>query len=313
MKWAAIFPGQGSQYVGMGREWYEKYKDYFIHAEEITGRNLTEIMFNGPEEVLNDTLNAQPAIYLLSSIIYMELSKKNNFIKPAYLAGHSLGEYTACFAAGVFRFEDGLKIVVRRAEITQEEGRKKPGAMAAVLGLKDEEVIEIINKIENETSCIIDAVNFNAPGQLVVAGQIEAIEKLLEYSKANGIKALRLKVSAAFHSRLMQDASERLKQFIENFEFNDAEIPVVTNIDAKPETLKEEFKKKLPLHVARPVLCQQSVNKMIELGVKTFVEIGPGNVMRGIMRRISRDINIFGVEKPDDIEKFLRGLYEIKR
>lgn len=292
-KIAFIFPGQGSQSVGMGKDLYENFKtakQIFDKADEVLGKSISKICFEGSDEDLKQTINTQPAI-LTTSIAALEALKSELKIKPNFVAGHSLGEYGALYEAGVLSFKNTLKLISKRAEAMNST---KGGAMAAVLGAS-EEVIEACLKNASKVS-YVSVANYNCPGQTVITGSEEGIEiasKLL--LEAGAKRVMPLAVSGAFHSELMKGASEEFAEFVKNIELNEAKIPVITNVDAKVTTNSEDFKLKMPQQIYSSVYWTQTIQKMIEEGVDTFIEIGPGKVLAGLNKKINTEVKTYNV------------------
>ena len=291
MKTAYIFPGQGAQFVGMGKDLYEnneEAKALFEKANEILGFRITDLMFNGTEEDLKQTKVTQPAIFLHSVILAKSLGDE---FKPDMVAGHSLGEFSALVAAGALSFEEGLKLVAKRAQAMQKACEARPSTMAAVLALPDEKVEEICAEIDD----IVAPANYNCPGQLVISGTNEGIEKACEKLLAAGAKrALKLKVGGAFHSPLMQPAQEELAEAIEAAEFKTPVCPVYQNVDAKPHTDPKEIKENLIKQLTAPVKWTQDVEAMIADGAEVFVELGPGAVLQGLVKKINKEVSTSG-------------------
>lgn len=278
---AFVFPGQGAQYVGMGKPLFEnspEAKKLFTQANEILGFAITDVMFEGPEEAQRQTKVTQPAVFL-HSVILAHLFP--NF-KPDMVAGHSLGEFSALVACGALSFEDGLQLVSARAQAMQAACELEPSTMAAIIGLPDEKVEEICQSI---TDVVVPA-NFNCPGQLVISGSMRGIEQACEAMKAAGAKrALPLKVGGAFHSPLMEPARQRLAEAIEKTQFNKPLCPIYQNVDAKPHTDPAEIKANLVKQLTAPVRWTQIVHAMVADGAKSFVELGPGNVLQGLIKK----------------------------
>ena len=282
-KHAYVFPGQGSQFVGMGKEMYETSplaKELFDSANHILGFSITELMFNGTDEDLKKTKVTQPAIFLHSVI----RAKLLGDFKPGMVAGHSLGEFSALVANGTLSFEDGLRLVSQRAMAMQEACEIQPSTMAAVLALDDAKVEEICKSIEG----IVVPANYNCPGQLVISGSIEAVNAACEALKAAGAKrALVLPVGGAFHSPLMEPAREKLAAAIEQTHFSDPSCPVYQNVTAAAVTNKDEIRKNLVAQLTAPVRWTQSVQAMYTDGATKFTEIGPGKVLQGLVKKIA--------------------------
>jgi [acyl-carrier-protein] S-malonyltransferase len=282
---AYIFPGQGAQFVGMGKDLYDQYeiaRTLFNQANSILGFNITEEMFNGTDEGLRQTRITQPAIFLHSVIAAKCLGDD---FKPDMVAGHSLGEFSALVANGTLDFEDGLKLVYSRAMAMQEACELKPSTMAAVLGLEDQKVEEICASI---TSGIVVPANYNCPGQLVISGDIDAINEACEKLKAAGAKrALVLQVGGAFHSPLMKPAEDKLASAIESTNFKTPTCPVYQNVSAEPESDPAAIKSNLLKQLTAPVKWTQCVQSMVRDGANNFTEIGPGKVLQGLVKKIS--------------------------
>ena len=292
---AFVFPGQGAQFVGMGKDLYETNalaKKYFDRADEILGFKITEIMFNGTDEQLKETKVTQPAVFLHSVIQALCLGDSFN---PAMVAGHSLGEFSALVAWGALDFEDGLRLVASRANAMQKACEINSGTMAAIIGLPDEKVEEICASVSSEGDIVV-AANYNCPGQLVISGNVNAVNVACEKLKEAGAKrALPLKVSGAFHSPLMQPAKDELQAAIEKTTFKTPKCPVYQNVDAKPHTDAEEIKLNLIAQLTSPVRWTASVQTMIHDGAEDFTECGPGKALQGMIGRIDKNVNAHGI------------------
>ena len=288
-KHAYVFPGQGAQFVGMGKDLYDNFpkaKELFDQANEILGFNITDIIFNGTDEDLKQTKVTQPAVFLHSVIRAICLGDD---FKPEMVAGHSLGEFSALVAAGVLSFEDGLRLVSKRALAMQAACELQPSTMAAVLGLEDEKVVEVLKSITNE---VVVAANFNCPGQIVISGSIAGVEQACEALKNAGAKrALPLKVGGAFHSPLMEPAREELAKAIEETNFSSPKCPIYQNVVAHAVTEPQEIKKNLIAQLTAPVRWTECVRAMISDGATLFTEVGPGTVLQGLVKKIDSSIS----------------------
>lgn len=313
-KIAFLFPGQGSQAVGMMKDLYEQYacvKEVFDEADEALGFSMTELIAKGPEEDLRLTYNTQPAI-LTASVAAMKVLNENG-VFPDVAAGHSLGEYSALVCAGAMNFADAVRTVRKRGQFMQEAVPVGEGAMAAIIALDTDTIKTICADVEKRTGKAVQAVNFNCPGQVVIAGATEAVQEAADLMKKAGAKrAMMLAVSAPFHSTLMQPAADRLKEVLDTIIIQDAKIPVMANINAKPETKASEIRKNLVQQAAHPVLWEDSVRAMMADGVDTYIEVGPGKVLTGMLRKIDRSLKGENVEDPASLEKTLAYLKEVR-
>jgi [acyl-carrier-protein] S-malonyltransferase len=300
-KIAVVFPGQGSQYVGMGREIHENFhgaQETFQEASHTLGYDLADLSFNGPKEELNKTFRTQPCILTVSTAIYHVLLSKG--VKPAVVAGHSLGEYTALVAAETVTFKDAVRLTEKRGQFMQEAVPEGQGLMAAILGLERSTVEEICRSLQSGYAA---PANFNCPGQIVIAGEKVAVEEAVNLCKEAGAKrAVALSVSVPSHSRLMEDASRRLAELLDSIVFKDPQIPLVNNADAKFLDTKESIKESLIRQISRPLLWEDSVRAIDQSGIRTFVEVGPGKVLSGLIRRIVPDARVLNVEDMKSLE-----------
>jgi len=299
VSWTAfLFPGQGSQYVGMGQDLYETYPEVqaiLDQADEVLGFALSDLCFNGPEEALNDTINTQPAIFV-TSIALLRALESNKSQPPGFAAGHSLGEYSALAAAGAMDFAAGLQLVRERGRLMKEAGERSPGGMAAVLGLETEVVDQICRQAREETGGVIQVANYNSPGQIVISGDFRARDVAVELAKAEGARrVVPLAVSIAAHSPLMGCIVDEFRQAVEAVEFRRPTVPVVANVSAMPLESIEAIREELVRQLTSPVRWVESVRYMIGRGVTEFVEIGPKDVLTKLMRRIDKSVQATSV------------------
>lgn len=305
---AFVFPGQGSQYVGMGKEFEERYplaKDHFREAEEALGIDMRQLCLYGPEEALKMTANTQPAL-LLCSVIAFRLLEENG-IRPDFVAGHSLGEYSALVAGGSLRFADALHLVRKRGEFMQEAVPLGRGAMAAILGMEREAVARICE--EAQEGQVVEIANLNSPGQIVISGEAEAVERAVKAAKQHGARrAVSLPVSAPFHCRLMKPAGERLGEILAQTEVADPKIPLVTNVDAQLTSSTATIRSALLRQASSPVLWEDSIGTLQGQGVDTFVEVGPGTVLSGLIKRIAREATLLNVEDEQSLRLTMEAL-----
>ncbi|MEK6528816.1 MAG: ACP S-malonyltransferase [Nitrospirota bacterium] len=307
MKIAFVFPGQGSQYVGMGKDFYYNFqdvRDIYKEASDSLGYDIAELSFNGPESELNKTFRTQPALLTACFSAFKVISSKN--VKPFCIAGHSLGEYTAVTASGVILFKDAVKLTEKRGQFMQEAVPEGKGLMAAVLGLDREAIIKVCSSV---TSGYVAPANFNCPGQIVIAGEKPAVEEAMKLAEASGAKkAISLAVSAPSHCKLMEAASKRLSDMLDTISLQSPQIPIVNNADAKFLSKPEEIKDSLVRQLNQPLLWEESVKLMIQNGVDTFIEVGPKKVLAGLLKRIDSNVKILNVEDTKTLDETLKAL-----
>ncbi|WP_077358254.1 ACP S-malonyltransferase [Virgibacillus halodenitrificans] len=303
-KVAFMFPGQGSQAVGMGQSFYDEYqkiRELYDEANSLLKKDITKIMFEGPKEILTETENTQPALLLSSIAVHTLLIEEE--IQPVMTVGHSLGEYSALVAAGAISLEEALPLVATRGKLMEEAFPKGQGTMAAVLGMNEEKIQDCLNEVEYE---IVDIANLNCPGQIVISGSKEGIEEATEVLKANGAKrVMPLNVSGPFHSRLMKSANEKFSNHLNEVHFSDTSIPVYANVSASPVTEHQRMKELLIKQLYSPVRFEESIRKMIEAGVDAFVEVGNGKVLSGLVRKIDKQAKTFAVQDKESLQEFV--------
>ena len=305
---SVIFPGQGSQLVGMGKDFFDRYdlvKNLFKEADDVLGINLSKIILEGPKDELNLTINTQPAIFLISySIFHVATVEFNIDLKKAkYFSGHSLGEYSALSSAGYLSFSETIKLLKIRGGAMQNAVPKGEGGMLAILG----STVEIIEKIisENQDNFSVEIANDNSEGQIVLSGKKNDLEKLIEILKSNNIKNIKLPVSAPFHCKLMKNATEIMKKEIEKISFQDSEMKLISNVTANEISDKQELKRLLIEQIENRVRWRESIMNMINQGVNHFIEIGPGKVLSGLVKRINKNVKIDTINNESDIKQLI--------
>lgn len=302
-KMAFIFPGQGAQYVGMAKDIFEnskKAKEFIQAAEELIKFKISKVMFEGPTDELKLTSITQPAIFLHGVLLLNELGE----YEIDATAGHSLGEYTALVANKTLEPLDAFALVRKRGEAMLSAGKKNKGTMAAVIGMSKEKLIEVCT--DASSAGVVQCANFNSPGQIVISGSVKGVQRAMQLAKDSGAKMIKeLVVSGAFHSPLMESAISELKEKLYNTPFNDSICPLYSNVAAEPTTDSSIIKELLLKQLTAPVLWEDSVINMINAGITEFVEIGPGKVLQGLVKRINKDVNIIGIDTFKDLEKIL--------
>jgi [acyl-carrier-protein] S-malonyltransferase len=315
---AVVFPGQGTHFVGMGRDLYEASaaaRKVFHQAEEALGIDLRKICFEGPEELLRETINQQPAILTVSIACWEALRERwstlGESIEPRFFAGHSLGEFSALVAAGALDFREAVRLVRERGRLMKEEGDLNPGGMAAVIGLDDAALEEVCHDVADKG--IVHPANYNSPGQTVISGELAALTAAIELAVERGArKVVRLAISIASHSPLMRRAGESFSHAVASVGIKDAAVPVIANISARAITSADDIRRELVEQITGSVRWSQSVKAMVEDGVHTIVEVGPGEAVAGISKRVSRDLQAFSVNSIDAIGQFPVRLQEME-
>ena len=302
-----LFPGQGSQCVGMTatlREAYPQAREFLDQADAVLGFSLSRLCLEGPKEELLQTRNTQPAIFVHSVLLTRLLAESG--WRPRAVAGHSLGEYSALVAAGYLDFEDGLRLVRLRGELMSAAGERYPGTMAAVIGLTEDVLEQVVAEVA--AAGVVRAANFNSPGQIVISGAVPAVEAAMKLCKERGARLVRkLQVSGAFHSPLMEPALEELSRALDKVEINPGTIPVYPNVTARSTTDPEEIREMLKRQLVSPVLWRQTVEQMAADGYRRFLEVGPGKVLQGLVKKTDADLEVSGVDTAEDLRSWISG------
>ena len=302
---AFLFPGQGSQSIGMGQQLAAAYplaNQTFMDADRLLGISLSRISWSGPDEQLNDTINTQPALFVHSIAALRVIQEKNPDLHPAFVAGHSMGELSALVSAGSLNFEEGLRLVRKRGELMKQAGEKSPGGMAAILGLDIDTLEKICSAASNSTE-IVQIANDNCPGQVVISGASAALERAMQAAKDAGARrAVRLAVSIAAHSPLMVHAQDSFNQAVDSVQFTDPTIPIIGNVSALPLLEVEDIRKDLQAQLNSRVRWTESIQLMLSKGVSTFIEIGNNSVLVGLLKRIDRNARGYSIGNPEDLE-----------
>jgi [acyl-carrier-protein] S-malonyltransferase len=306
---AWLFPGQGSQTLGMGQDLAKTYsiaRDTFAEADDVLGFSLSKLCFEGPEESLNDTINTQPAIFVASLAVLRGLQSEGWSASPSFTAGHSLGEYTALVAAGAFSFSDGLRLVRERGRLMKEAGQRSPGGMAAILKLDDDTVMDICRRASQQTGQVVQVANYNSPGQVVISGDNAALEAAMELAQAAGARrVVRLAVSIAAHSPPMAVIADEFRQAVDATDIQPPELPVIANVSAQPLETAHDIRQEMLAQLTSSVRWVDSIQHMVDRGVTHFIEIGPKDVLTGLVRRISKQVNAVNCGTADEVRALL--------